>query len=136
MMIIIVNTYYRSDDPHYLLPYHQSFTALSNQTYKNWILALVGDGLDNVEMKKVHHMALAADIPREKIIIAKSDPSKREQVTFKNVTFKSCNLHCFAGAYAANYGINIAINHPHVTPIAWWNDDDSWHSNHLEYIAK
>ena len=134
---IIVPFARRSNDPEFLLLIHQCVYSVKRQSFQNWTLVLVGDGLIAADFEKVNKK-LKSIIPQDKLISLNMNESKKEENVLKGLDLSkfNCNLWCFGGSNALNEGLDyVARNLSFITHVAITCDDDKWKETHLEYLA-
>ena len=130
-----MSTFARANDPEFHLLQRNSLASILNQSYKNWTLILIGDGLSQADYNKTHHM-LKSSFPMNKWLYHNQDASKREENVLKHQNLYGCTIWCFAGSHALNEGLSIAYSLPYITHIARLDDDDYWKPNHLKVLAE
>ena len=65
---IVVPTFPRKNDRHYLLPRYTVFASIVNQTYPHWTLILVADAISENRTQQLLESVAAAQIPKDKFI--------------------------------------------------------------------
>lgn len=132
---IILPFYRRSIDPEFLLLFHRSIIPIKKQTFQNWTLILVGDGLDHRDYDKVNKK-IKSILPQDKVVFLNINESRKEVNVLQGQDLYHCTVWCFAGANAFNEGLDFAANNlSFVSHIAVAMDDDSWKDVHLEYLV-
>ena len=132
---IVTSVFRRHNDPEFHLPMSHCVNSVLKQTFKNWTLIVIGDGMDESDFHKVKNK-LKAILPHNKFIFKNIDKSLREENLLKGQNLFSCTIWCFAGVSAANKGLDIANNMSFITHYARLDDDDMWKPNHLETLVK
>jgi hypothetical protein len=133
---VVMSVFSRPEDPHFKLPQMTSLAGLAAQTYTNWTLLLVGDGLLPVVIASVFQALDNSMIPRHKVLFQNMAAELREKNVYKDVEIQSsCTVWCFAGINALNTGLNMAADMRSATHIARLDDDDQWLPHHLTVLA-
>ena len=122
---IVISTYQRPDGetPKLL---KRTLESISNQSYQNWKLYLMGDNYTNYK----EFEELSKIIPPEKILPI-NFPVAVERNRYPN---GGRNLWHSGGAHVVNIGIETAINEGYHW-VCHCDHDEIWHSDHLESIA-
>ncbi|CAM9850778.1 unnamed protein product [Chrysoparadoxa australica] len=134
---VILAVFERSTDPYFLLPRITSLEGLSRQTFSQWSLILVGDGLTPEAKSRIFEAVEAAGVPAKKVHFGNLPDELREVNTFEpNEKFGKCTTAwCFAGVNAINMALDMAQELSHVTHVARLDDDDVWFPKHLEHLV-
>lgn len=121
---IVIATYKRKDSktPFYL---HRALESITNQTYKNYKVFLIGDKYESPE--------------EVELILSKLN---NKNIEFENLSYakerekySGMALWLCGGVNAINYAINKALNEG-FEYICHLDHDDWWYENHLELINK
>jgi hypothetical protein len=133
---VVMSVFARPEDPQFYLPQMTSLAGLAAQTYTDWTLILVGDGLLTVEIARVFRALDDSMIPRHKVLFQNLAAELREKNVYKDVEMHSnCTVWCFAGINALNTGLHLAADMRSATHIARLDDDDQWLPHHLRVLA-
>jgi hypothetical protein len=96
---------------HHTFAHHRAHS----QTYKNFTLVLIGDGLDQTALELAHTALANSQIPEQQVVFRNMDAAKREVNVYANVPLENCTLWCFAGINAVNTGLDLIAELTHVT---------------------
>jgi hypothetical protein len=131
-----MSVFARPEDPRFLMPQLTSLTGLAAQTYTEWTLVLVGDGLRASEVAYVFQALDNSYVPRHKVLFRNMASESREVWLYEtDAMIHGCSLWCFAGVNALNTGLAIAAGLQFATHIARLDDDDQWLPHHLHTLA-
>lgn len=129
---VVTSVFQRPQDAGFTIPCLTAFSSVARQTYTEWTLIVVGDGLTQQEIGLALHAAEVAGIPRSKLVFQNMDEKMRE----KHIYSDPHDLWSHAGTNALNMALRIAYNQSHVTHIARIDDDDYWLPAHLDHLVE
>jgi hypothetical protein len=133
---VVMSVFARPEDPLFLMPQLTSLTGLVAQTYTDWTLVLVGDGLRASEIASVFQALDNSFVPPHKVLFRNSAAEQREMWLYETEPMvHGCSLWCFAGVNTLNTGLNIAAGLQFATHIARLDDDDRWLPDHLRILV-
>jgi hypothetical protein len=133
---VVMSIFARPEDPRFLMPQLTSLAGLVAQTYTEWTLVLVGDGLLATEIASVFQALDNSFVPRHKVLFRNLAAEQREMWFYETEPMiYGCSLWCFAGVNALNTGLDIAAGLHFANHIARLDDDDQWLPNHLRVLA-
>eukprot|EP01041_Mallomonas_annulata_P008224 gene8224-16908_t len=129
------------NDPYYFISRQTSIPSIMNQTFQNWTLVAIGDGLTRNSTRLLFTAFTLLGIPPQKVVFLRNNESNREVNIYANdkLPLYGCTVWCFAGTNALNMGLDLCHNshrHKHITHIARLDDDDVWFPDHLENHVK
>ena len=102
---IVTSIYSSGSDERFALPCLMALTSIAKQTYPNWMLVLIGDGLKESDIPLVHVSIRRSSIPASKYVFRNMNESKREA----NVYGKDfAGLDRFVGINALNEALSVA----------------------------
>ena len=121
---IIISTYYRNDgkSKEYL---YRAISSITNQTYKNYKIFLIGDKYD--KPNEIYDIINSLNI--EKIYFENLPYAKEREKYTGN------QLWSYGGVNAVNYGITKILEEG-FEYVCHLDHDDWWYDNHLELINK
>lgn len=123
---IVIPTYYRKDGSSKKLV-ERSLKSISNQTFQNYKVYLIGDRYENIE--EFDYLSNSI-IDKDKIYSV--NLTLAEERDFYN---DKRALWSYGGVNATNYGISKVLN-DNIKYICHLDHDDYWLPNHLELISK
>jgi hypothetical protein len=119
----------RPADGNMTIPCVMALSSVAEQSYRNWLLVVIGDGLNQMQAQRTIAM-LQRLVPPNKYMF-QNMPEKLREINFYN---GSVSLWQHAGTNALNMGLRIAYGLGSVTHIARIDDDDYWHRDHLSNL--
>ena len=129
---IATSIYSSGSDERFALPCLMALTSIAKQTYPDWTLVLVGDGLNESDIPLVHAAIKKSSIPASKYVFRNMDVSKREENVYgKDFT----ELNMFVGINVMNEALAVAYSLTGVSHIARLDIDDAWSDSHLQNLA-
>jgi glycosyltransferase involved in cell wall biosynthesis len=102
----------------------QCLQSVSNQTYSNYRVYLIGDNYENND----EFLELSKIIDSSKIV------AKNLPIAYERSKYSGRKLWVCGGVNASNIGIDLAINDG-CSYICHLDHDDKWSSNHLQVIS-
>eukprot|EP00953_Heterococcus_sp_UTEX-ZZ885_P005195 3277-Heterococcus_DN1.PRE.3 len=132
---VVMSVFARPEDPRFLMPQLTSLAGLVAQTYTDWTLVLVGDGLDANEVASVFQALDNSYVPRHKVLFRNMANELREKWLYETKPIHDCTVWCFAGVNALNTGLDVAAGLQFATHVARLDDDDQWLPHHLSMLA-
>eukprot|EP01041_Mallomonas_annulata_P008903 gene8903-18427_t len=131
----------RIEDPYYMISRLTSIPSIKSQTFRNWTLIAIGDGLTRNSTRLLFTALALVGISPERVVFLHNNESNREINIYRNnkVPLGPCTVWCFAGTNALNMGLDLCYNSHHrqrITHIARLDDDDTWLPGHLENHVK
>ena len=136
---VVTALLFRETDPWFLLPERTSLQSVVNQTFTNWTLVVVGDGLSEHHVVRAFGAMKRAGLPKSKIIFNNKPAYFREQNYYNRHAIdleSDCVVWCFAGINSYNTALEIAESLHGITHIAHIDDDDRWSVNHLTNLER
>eukprot|EP01102_Stenamoeba_stenopodia_P014659 TRINITY_DN4893_c0_g1_i2.p1 TRINITY_DN4893_c0_g1~~TRINITY_DN4893_c0_g1_i2.p1 ORF type:complete len:494 (+),score=72.31 TRINITY_DN4893_c0_g1_i2:60-1541(+) len=137
---VVVATYRRSKNGRAFSDYiNNVILNLKRQTYPHWKLFLIGDHYDVDE--EFHQLASLS--PNNAENDQEEDEEAKRKIRAVNLpwaaeregTLVGAELWNSGGVHAVNIGLNLAQEEG-FTHVAHLDDDDSWHPEHLEELAR
>jgi hypothetical protein len=83
---VVMSVFTRPGDPNFLLPQITSLAGLVAQSYKEWTLIVVGDGLLANEIASVFRALDNSHIPRRKVLFQNMDSGLREKWLYETAS--------------------------------------------------
>ena len=143
----------RQQDPTFFIPSATSLFSLARQTHRHWNVIVVGDGLVPRARRRVENIIGQSGIPPGQVNFTNCCPRRHldlathalplgsapgstfsEHCPDRNTSGNVC--HAFAGNQCWNTALDYIKHHRgQATHVAWLDDDDMWHNNHLELLA-
>lgn len=127
---IVTAVFARPWDAHFTLPASTSLASILNQTYANWHLVVVGDGLNVSQVAAFHNTLRTLSFPSSKLTFYNMDFRLRESFVYNR-----SDVWAHAGTNAVNTGLRIAYNLSLASHVARIDDDDVWRHDHLQNLA-
>jgi len=102
--------------------------SVARQTYTNWTLSLVGDGLSADQIAKVFSSIKRSNIDGNKILFVNMRRNLREPLLYREK-----NVWKYAGTNVLNLALDVAYSTT-AEYIARIDDDDAWREDHLQNL--
>jgi hypothetical protein len=140
---VVVNSFFRNDDPHFLFERLMSWAGVSFQSYPHWTMVAVADGFTTQQFESFQ-LALSRAFRHHpsRVVALNLHASLRETDLHRDssvFTGSKCTVHCLAGANAGNLGLEFtaAINRKKTffTHVARLDFDDRWTPHHLQNLV-
>ena len=140
---VVIGTYPRYNDRHYLLPVLTAVRFLLNQSYTHWTLVIAGDHLKDPQDTKLLERMKLWNISDDKFVFVNLPVNETERFMYRKrrkympcLTRRGAHVWCHSGTSAINFAIRTAMSIPPVTHITLLGDDDFYFPWHLENVAK
>lgn len=120
-------------DPFFRVPLLKAFDSLAKQTFRNWTLILVGDGLNPPAVGELFCSLERARIPMERVLFRNMAASSREVNVFRGLSRE--DLYKLGPVNAQRIGFRLSESSASCTHTATWSYDDFYHADHLEVFS-